>query len=61
MGVDISRVKQAFQFKLRTTGSGFTSVDSLLEAAIEAQHYSEHRQALEERMYFNNVLIDIII
>jgi len=49
MGVDISRVKQAFQFKIRTTGSSFTTVDSLLEAAIEAQHYSEQRQALEER------------
>jgi len=49
MGVDLSRVKQAFQFKLRTTGTSFTTVDSLLEAAIEAQHSSEHRQALEDR------------
>ena len=49
MGVDISRVKQALLFKIRTTGTSFSSVDSLLEAAIEAQHNSEHRQAMEEQ------------
>ena len=47
MGVDFSRVKQAIQYKMRATGRPFSTVDSLLEAAIEVQHYSEHRQAME--------------
>lgn len=47
MGVDLSRVKQAYQMRLRSMGSPFTTVDSLLEAAIEIQHSNEHRQALE--------------
>lgn len=48
MGVDLSRVKQALKFKVRTTGQPFSTVDSLLEAAIEVQHHSEQRQALED-------------
>lgn len=48
MGVDLSRVKQAIQRQIRTTGQPFNSVDSLLEAAIEIQQHSEHRQALED-------------
>ncbi len=51
MGVDLSRVKQAYKYQMRTTGCPFSSVDSLLEAAIEIQHYSEHRQSLEDRKY----------
>lgn len=51
MGVDVSRVKQAMQYKIRTTGHAFNTVDSLLEAAIEVQHYSEHRHALEDTNY----------
>jgi len=51
MGVDLSRVKQAIQYKMRTTGCPFNTVDSLLEAAIEVQHYSEHRQAMEDPNY----------
>ena len=49
MGVDISRVKQAFKYQIRNTGQPFESVDSLLEVAIAVQHCSEHRQALEDR------------
>lgn len=48
MGVDLSRVKQALKFKVRSTGQPFSTVDSLLEAAIEVQHHNEHRQALED-------------
>lgn len=48
MGVDLSRVKQAYQMRMRATGQPFPTVDSLLEAAIEAQQQSEQRQALED-------------
>ena len=51
MGVDLSRVKQAIKRQIRATGQPFSSVDSLLEAAIEMQHHSEHRQALENPKY----------
>nr|SVE88493.1 EOG090X01XB [Daphnia sinensis] len=47
MGVDLSRVKQALKYQIRNTGQPFDTVDSLLEAAIEFQHYNEHRQSLE--------------
>nr|SVE74652.1 EOG090X01XB [Daphnia carinata] len=47
MGVDLSRVKQALKYQIRNTGQPFGTVDSLLEAAIEFQHYNEHRQSLE--------------
>ena len=49
MGVDLSRVKQALKLKIRATGQPFSTVDSLLEAAIEVQHYSDYRQAMEDR------------
>ena len=49
MGVDLSRVKQAYKYQMRTTGQPCSTVDSLLEAAIEIQQYSEHRQSLEDR------------
>jgi hypothetical protein len=51
MGVDLSRVKQALKYQIRRTGQVFNTVDSLLEAAIEIQHHSEHRQSLEDGMY----------
>lgn len=49
MGVDVSRVKQALRYQIRATGQPFTSVDSLLEAAIEAQHHAEARHAMDDR------------
>ena len=49
MGVDLSRVKQALQLKIRATGQAFSTVDSLLEAAIEVQHFNDYRQAMEDR------------
>ncbi|XP_046450026.1 baculoviral IAP repeat-containing protein 7-B-like isoform X2 [Daphnia pulex] len=51
MGVDLSRVRQALKYQIRTTGQPFNTVDSLLEAAIEIQHHSEHRQSLEDGNY----------
>nr|SVE86608.1 EOG090X01XB [Daphnia similis] len=51
MGVDLSRVKQALKYQIRNTGQPFDTVDSLLEAAIEFQHYNEHRQSLENGNY----------
>ena len=51
MGVDLSRVKQALKYQIRRTGQVFNTVDSLLEAAIEIQHHSEHRQSLEDGKY----------
>lgn len=52
MGVDVSRVKHAIRSNIRAVGRAFSTVDSLLEAAIEARHSYEPPS---DRTYWNNI------